>query len=731
MVDLSATPFFLRELRATREGTLFPWTASDFSLMDAIECGIVKLPRVPVADNIPGAEMPVFRELWKHIGKDMPKKKRGQKSADPLQLPTKLQTALDALYGHYQQTFEQWREAGIRVPPCFIVVCNNTATSKLVYDYISGFRREREDGPGPLVQGRLPLFRNFDDDGTPLSRPPTLLIDSEQLDSGLALSRDFRTAAADEIERFRREVIERTGDRRQAEGLSDEDLLREVVNTVGVLGRLGEQVRCVVSVSMLSEGWDARTVTHVLGVRAFGTQLLCEQIVGRALRRQSYHLNDETGLFDVEYADVLGIPFDFTGEPVVVKPKPPPPMVLVKAVTPERDACEIRFPRVQGYRVELPDDRLTAKFDDDSTMTLTPELVGPSRVRVEGVIGEGVDLTLVHTNQLRRNTLLYHLTRHLLERHWRDPNDEPRLYLFGELKRMAREWLDRHLVCVGGTYPAQLMYLQLADMACERITNGIVEGHRGDRPITAVLDAYNPEGSTRHVRFTTSKKTRWETVREALPRQLGRLRQHMGGRVLPRRGDASAGARVREEPEPGPGGSVPIRLREPQVHPGFRVAGGGRPRAGRPAPPRRRGQGVPAREREGQGHNHEDVLDSERQPPADLRPVGVPGVHGRVRDGDGLRGGNRRPVGRDDRLDPWTRNRDRGWPRSARGRRPPSRSRPSSTGRPPARTSRQRSSRPCSIPSTTNPSASPSSVGTEIWTRSLSGAARTCRGRPS
>ena len=110
VVDLSATPFFLRG-SGYAEGTLFPWTASDFSLMDAIECGIVKLPRVPVADNIPGAEMPIFRELWKHIGKEMPKKKRGQTSADPLRLPTKLLTALNALYGHYRQTFKQWREA--------------------------------------------------------------------------------------------------------------------------------------------------------------------------------------------------------------------------------------------------------------------------------------------------------------------------------------------------------------------------------------------------------------------------------------------------------------------------------------------------------------------------------------------------------------------------------------------------------------------------------------------
>ena len=140
VVDLSATPFFLSG-SGYAEGTLFPWTVSDFSLMDAIESGIVKLPRVPVADDIPDAEMPMFRELWAHIGKEMPKKGRGETSADPLRLPTKLLTALHALYGHYRQTFEGWQAAGIGVPPCFIVVCNNTTTSKLVYDYISGFRR--------------------------------------------------------------------------------------------------------------------------------------------------------------------------------------------------------------------------------------------------------------------------------------------------------------------------------------------------------------------------------------------------------------------------------------------------------------------------------------------------------------------------------------------------------------------------------------------------------------
>ena len=510
VIDLSATPFFLRG-SGYAEGTLFPWTASDFSLMDAIECGIVKLPRVPVADNVPAGEMPKFRNLWEHIRPKMPKRGRGKAGRlDPLSLPTELQTALEALYGHYEKTFELWRQAGIEAPPCFIVVCNNTSTSKLVHDYISGFSRENGDGSATLVNGRLALFRNFDERGDPLPRPRTLLIDSEQLDSGEALDKRFHAAAGEEIERFRREIVARTGDRGQAERLSDADLLREVMNTVGKPDTLGGSIRCVVSVSMLTEGWDARTVTHVLGVRAFGTQLLCEQVVGRALRRQSYDAGAD-GLFDVEYADVLGIPFDFTAKPVPVKPQKPRETVLVRAIVPERDACEIRFPRVAGYRVELPEERLTARFDDDATLELTPDLVGPSITRNEGIIGEGVDLNLIHTRDLRKSTLLYHLTKRLLETRWRDPGEEPKLYLFGQLKRITRQWLDGHLACRGGTYPAQLMYQELADRACERITQGIVTTLVGERPIRAVLDPYNPAGSTAHVRFATSKALRWKT----------------------------------------------------------------------------------------------------------------------------------------------------------------------------------------------------------------------------
>ena len=506
--DLSATPFFLRG-SGYAEGTLFPWTMNEFSLMDAIESGIVKLPRVPVSDNIPGGEMPKLRNLWEHIGKKMPKKGFTKANLlDPLSIPVELETALQALYGHYEKTFELMKQAGIKVPPCFIVVCNNTSTSKLVYDYISGFHRENVSGQQTFTPGRLKLFWNFDEKGERHGKPRTLLIDSRQLESGEALDPNFHKIAADEIDRFRRERIARTGDRKRAEDISPQDLLREVMNTVGKPGRLGETIRCVVSVSMLTEGWDANTVSHVLGVRAFGTQLLCEQVVGRALRRQSYDLNDDN-LFNVEYADVLGVPFDFTAKPVVATPSVPRKTVHVKAMRPKRDHLEIKFPRVSGYRVELPNEIVTAKFTSDSVLTLTTDLVGPTITRNQGIIGEGIDLSLVHTRDLRYSSLVYNLTQRLLYTKMRDPGDEPKLSLFGQLKRITKEWLDNCLECQDDTYPAQLMYQELADMACVKIYAAITNANTGRRDIKAVLEPYNPVGSTINVNFNTTKTNRW------------------------------------------------------------------------------------------------------------------------------------------------------------------------------------------------------------------------------
>ena len=182
-----------------------------------------------------------------------------------------------------------------------------------------------------------------------------------------------------------------------------------------------------------------------------------------------------------------------------------------KRCVPNAIILEIRFPRVAGYRVELPSERLTAEFNDDSILDLTPDLVGPSITKNAGIIGQDVDLSLDHLQDLRRSTLLFHVTQRLLYTKWRDPGEEAKLHLFGQLKRITRQWLDTCLVCKGGTHPAQLMYQELADMACERITAGITRKLIGERPVRIIPDPYNPVGSTIHVKFNTSRTDRWET----------------------------------------------------------------------------------------------------------------------------------------------------------------------------------------------------------------------------
>jgi type III restriction enzyme len=215
----------------------------------------------------------------------------------------------------------------------------------------------------------------------------------------------------------------------------------------------------------------------------------------------------------VEYADILGIPFDFTAKPVIVSPQPPRDTIRVEAVSPERDALEIRFPRVGGYLFELPEERIEAAFTADSTLELTPDLIGPTETVVEGIVGEGVKLTLDHFKDMRRSSILYHLTQQLIFKHFRDGDEQPKIYLFGQLRRIAREWMDNHLQCKGGTNEAQLLYASISDRACQRIVDAVnrAEVEQGKRQVRAVLDPYNPTGSSRFVRFNTSRAERWKT----------------------------------------------------------------------------------------------------------------------------------------------------------------------------------------------------------------------------
>ena len=511
VIDLSATPFFLQG-SGYHEGTLFPWTVCDFSLIDAIESGIVKIPRVPISDNTSGNAVPVFRNLWANIKDEMPKKGRGRNATppDPLNLPTELLTALDVLYADYEETFQRWQEARKLSLPVFIIVCNNTSTSKLVYDYISGF--ERTDPQGNALTphlGHLELFRNYDDHGQRKPRPLTLLIDSEQLDSGEALSKEFRVMSADAIARFRSDLRQRTGEQRKESELTDEELLREAMNTIGKPGMLGADIRCVVSVSMLNEGWDTNTVTHILGIRAFSTQLLCEQVVGRALRRESYDLNEDDR-FDTEYADVLGIPFEFTNAPVVKPSRSTNPSVRVQPVSPERDHLRIEFPRVTGYRIELPDEQLRAEFTNDSELRLTVDQMGPSETVNSGIIGEGKNLTLEHLDKVRRGEITFHLTAYIINNNLRETGQPPPIHLFQQVRQIVNRWMDEgYLRCEAGTYPAQLLHRAVSDMAARRIraviTNSLKRNApEGTRRIKAIVDPYAPTGSTQSINFATT-----------------------------------------------------------------------------------------------------------------------------------------------------------------------------------------------------------------------------------
>jgi type III restriction enzyme len=169
------------------------------------------------------------------------------------------------------------------------------------------------------------------------------------------------------------------------------------------------------------------------------------------------------------------------------------------------------FPRVMGYRVELPNDRLTAKFTADSILNLTPELTGPSQTQNAGIVGE-------ERQPYRRPSARYSAFDRALPPHyalaytkWRDPGEEAKLHLFGQLKRIVKDWLDTCLICKGDTYPAQILYRHLADMACDRVTAAITAEAADRAPIKVLLDPYNPVGSTSHVNFNTSKTSRWET----------------------------------------------------------------------------------------------------------------------------------------------------------------------------------------------------------------------------
>jgi type III restriction enzyme len=506
--DLSATPYYLKG-SGYNEGFIFPWVVSDFSLMDAIESGIVKVPRIPVDDDAAGKQV-VYLNLWDNIQPPLPKRRSAKKVDHGPQgwiPPETLEGALRSLYRSYQAKHEDY-EATLAAqgepPPVLIVVCPNTVVSKLVFDWIAGREVELEDGTTRLASGNLPLLSNVEE-GAWTSRQRTILVDSAQLESGDPLGGDFRKDAAQEIEVFKRAYHLRNPGA-DVDKLTDADLLREAMNTIGKKGKLGEHIRCVVSVAMLTEGWDANTVSHILGIRPFRSQLLCEQVVGRGLRRRSYAPNRE-GRFEPEYAEIYGVPFAFIpGDKPVPKPKDPRPAIEVRAED-DRWHLAIRFPKLDGYRVELPDEPLLADFDDGSRLHVDQSLVA-LWVENQGVIGAAEQVDLADIREARPQRVAFTLAKTLVQR------DEffaahagvERPWLFPQLIDICRRWLDTCVTTDPGVTVGHLLLAQAGARAAEKVFGSIVR-HPEARSslLLPIMRRFDPEGSTHDVRFLTRK----------------------------------------------------------------------------------------------------------------------------------------------------------------------------------------------------------------------------------
>jgi len=320
--DFSATPFAPSGKKAYEEA-LFDWIISDFGLSDSIEAGLVKTPRVVVRDD--GRMTSEYKSRLYHIYMDDEvKDDLNRKAEEHEPVPDLVLNGYYLLGKDWLETAKAWHERGHQVPPVIISVANRTETAaRIKYAFDHGKIRIEE-----------------------LSAPDkTLHIDSKVLD--LAESQEeaialARSRAEDEDDRNvdEKPVRKLTGDE-QAE------MLRQMVDTVGQMGKPGERIQNVISVGMLSEGWDAKTVTHIMGLRAFSSQLLCEQVVGRGLRRTSYEVNPDSGLFEAEYVNIFGVPFTFLpheggdGPP----PPPPPPKTKIEPV-PAKKPYEISWPNV-------------------------------------------------------------------------------------------------------------------------------------------------------------------------------------------------------------------------------------------------------------------------------------------------------------------------------------------------------------------------------------------------
>ena len=533
--DLSATPYYLQG-SGYEPYSLFPWVVSDFGLIEAIEAGLVKIPFLPESDNSQELSQPILRNLYEHVKDQLPKKGRKTKKRDARaegeklieekpNIPTLIKQALDMFYNHYDEYDKGYRQRLERArdlfspPPVFILVCNNTSVSKEVYKYIAGYEYEDASGERQVITGAKDLFSNYDQYNKPLKRPPTLLIDSDALENSDQINDDFKKIFAAEIAEFKKDYVRLHG-QGSAEDITDVEILREVVNTVGQQGKLGSHIRCVVSVSMLTEGWDANTVTHIMGIRAFGSQLLCEQVAGRALRRMSYFLQgyDKAGnptddkrkiaieKFPPEYAHIIGVPFNLFKGGKTTEPPIPRKTTQIAPVPEQQKLYEITFPNVVGYRVENTNDEIRHDFSGIEDYEIDVSRTPTDTIMASAFSPHEEKLVVKSALEKRDSELIFLFTKELIKYHFSD-GINPKFQYFNRLKHIVEEWYSNKVRLIGirGDQYKKLLYFHQPKTIADHIKRGINTHLNTTEHIRPVFNYYNPIGSTRYVGGLTTK----------------------------------------------------------------------------------------------------------------------------------------------------------------------------------------------------------------------------------
>lgn len=474
--DFSATPFYIKG-SGYAEGAPFPWIVSDFGLVDAIESGIVKIPRLPVDDNT-GNLIPKYSNLWQHINKQLPASERqtARRRAKPESVLREAEPAIATLASEWKKTFDAFQEANSPVPPVMIVVCDNTDLAKLVHQHIArgSVIDELKNGDHAEVTFRI----------------DTKLL--EEAESALEGERKQDTA-----ERLRRTVD--TIGKTEWEGEGDPP---------------GKHIRCVVSVGMLNEGWDAQNVTQILGLRAFTSQLLCEQVVGRGLRRLSYDDFSEP-----EYVDVYGVPF----EVIPVKKKPVSRTEVQKVSTlvralPARKHLEITFPRVEGYVCDVRQ-KIRIDFDRIPYLEISPSHE-PTEVVVKPVVGSrigrpdrlGPGEEVLHDRnpyykERRLQTTVYDIAAEITNRLEKKHDGVlARHLLFPQVLNAVWDYLEQRVVVQMEATLEEVALLKYKQRIVERLLQAIEpESQSGEPPLLPVIERFRPVGSTSQVLFRTGR----------------------------------------------------------------------------------------------------------------------------------------------------------------------------------------------------------------------------------